>query len=261
MLKSKIKKTLIQYYKQQGGNISQEIGRAIDWRFKIVDNLLPLVRRGVISDDELITKLSGFCIIQRQIEFELDLYQQELQNLATELENEEITQSDFEQKLENLTAAILVLAFLAGSEGEADNQELFDSALAILQSGGEGEDLDLSGLPQEAQDDLNSEIAIALGASGGLAEAIISGEFEDQEEALFSRLAMWVTTALGVVSLGKLFLDVTVFQIWLYSPLKKHCSDCLGLNGQVHTVAEWNDFFARTGKRPQSRELACHGFR
>ncbi len=259
MLKQKIKNTLIQYYSQQDNIDYRLLGRAIDWRFRLIDNLLPLVQRDHIAEDTLINWVSGFCIIQRQVEAELDLYQQELQNLALELENEDIDQSDFEERLENMTIAILILAFLAGSE-IADN-ELSINALAILNSGGvDDTDLDLSNLPEQAQTNLNSEIAVALGASAGLAEAISSGEFEDRQEALFSRLTMWATTALGIVSLGKLFLDAATFQIWLYSPLKQHCDDCAGLNGQVHTVLEWHDFFASTSKRPQSRSLLCKGF-
>ncbi len=85
MLKQKIKNTLIQYYSQQDSIDYKLLGRAIDWRFRLIDNLLPLVQRDHISEDTLINWVAGFCIIQRQVEAELDLYQQELQDLALAL--------------------------------------------------------------------------------------------------------------------------------------------------------------------------------
>lgn len=134
---------------------------------------------------------------------------------------------------------------------------LLNQALETLRSGGQIDiEVDYSQIPAEAAESLQEEMDISLTAGAGLAASILGGKYEDRGAALSSRLAMWATTALGAYALGQLWQ----LQIWEYGPTVEHCADCKTLRGQVHTLAEWRDFFLRTGKRPQSRSLACGGW-
>jgi hypothetical protein len=43
--------------------------------------------------------------------------------------------------------------------------------------------------------------------------------------------------------------------MWLYNPLKEHCSTCLKLNGRVYRGSQW----AKSGFIPRSPKLKCFG--
>lgn len=223
----------------------QQLGRAIEWRIILLRSLP--INRAAETPFPL--------IIQRQIENELDLYQRQLYAMSDDLQTGEIDDDEFQRRLRNLTIAILLLAFLRGSQ--IKDVELTNLALAVLRDGGQ-EDIELntSRIPPEAVEELQAEIDVSITAGAGLATAILGGRYEDRGAALASRLALWATTALGVYALGQLFRGDDPFLEWIRNPLKDSCPDCIRLDGQVHAMSEWKE----SGWKPQARHLHCKGF-
>jgi len=236
------------------------LGKALDRRFKLVDRLLASVKRGHLSEQDLLSHLPGLVII-RQIEEELSQYQEELAGLADDLASGDISETEFEQRLEAITAAILILAFLSGRGGDEPLAEALRlSALMVLESGGvDTAILDLSVLPTEAIKQLEAEIEIAQEAGAGLAAEILAGRYDENEAGLLSRLAMWATTAAGVYALGQLLKSDDPYLMWNRSLLKDSCTTCLALDGVVRRASDW----AKTSYYPQARNgsLACGGWR
>lgn len=223
----------------------QQFGRALEWRAEL---------RSLINDGPFPY------VIQRQIEDELDRYQREINDLADDLGTGEIDDSEFQRRLRNLTIAILLLAFLRGSQRK--DVDLSNQALEVLRGGGQVDiEPDYSQIPPEAIDELRREIETSTLAAGSLGGEIMAGRYEDRRGTLASRLAMWAATALSIYALGQLYrADGETRMTWAFGPTVEHCADCKSLNGQVHTVSEWLAFFQATGKRPGSRSLACGGW-
>ena len=133
-LELKVKKQIIRFYKKQPGKVDHnKLGRAIDWRLAIIRQLSTQVKRSKLDAVQFSSLSAGLCLIQRQIEDELDLYQQDLQELSGQLENGDIEQDEYDEKLELLTAAIFFLAYLSGSDN--DGGELAQSSLDVLEIG------------------------------------------------------------------------------------------------------------------------------
>ena len=234
-----------------------QLGRAIEWRTELRD-ALPVTRS--INDPSTSLRMYPFpYLIQRQIEDELDSYQSWINSLSDDLQISKIDEDEFQRRLRNLTIAILLLAFLRGSQ--RSDEEMSNQALEVLQSGGlQDIEPDWSQFPPEAAESLQAEIEQSILSSANLGGEIMAGKYEDRAGSLASRLALWATTALGVYALGQLWReDGETRLVWRYGPTD-HCSDCQTLNGQVHTIAEWNAFYLRTGKRPQSHLLRCGGW-
>jgi hypothetical protein len=202
--------------------------------------------------------------VRRQIEDELDDYQRQLDELARQAGEGEIDQDEFEDALEALTVAILVLALLRGIEGTNEAEQLLtDAALMVL--GGEGYAIGLETLtdpaileeamPPEAVELLQTEIELSLAST--LAADIFGGEYADNADGLLSRLAMWGVTALGLYNFGQLVGHPEQAYIWRRGATVEPCEDCLRLDGQIHTGSEW----VASGWRPKSSRLACSGRR
>lgn len=223
----------------------RQLGRAIEWRLGLL---------GALPKNRAVSDLFPF-IIQRQIEDELDRYQREINALSDELQTGLTSDGEFQRRLRNLTIAILLLAFLRGSQ--RTDLALLNQALEVLRSGGQIDiEADFSQLPPEAIEELENEIGISVTAAAGLGGEIMAGKYEDRGAAMASRLAMWATTALGVFALGQLFRGDDPFLEWARNPLKDSCPDCIRLDGQVHTRREWQ----ASGWRPQARHLSCKGY-
>jgi len=263
MLEAKVKRQIIHFYKKQPGKINtKELGRAIDWRLGIIRQLSGQVKRGLPFDD-FQDLAAGLCLIQRQIEDELDLYQQDLQIIAGQLEEGEITEDEYQDKLELLTAAIFFLAYLSGSDS-GDNP-LVQAALNVLNSqAGDAESNAIitdqqiieTYIPdQEARNELDSELAIASVAGANLAAELAGGNYQDRQDSLFNRIGLWVTTAFGIYGLGQLYNVVDPFYKWTFGATE-HCSDCNRLDGQIHRASAWRS----SGWRPQGRSLECKGY-
>jgi len=247
---SRLDRVIIRQFKRQyphpaHGDL-QQFGRAMEWRAELwelspTDGPFPY-------------------LIQRQIEDELERYQREINTLSDDPQTGEIADSEFQRRLRNLTIAILLLAFLHGSQRK--DVGLSNLALEVLRGGGLVDiEPDYSQIPPEEADELQREIEKNILAAANLGGEIMAGRYEDRRGTLASRLAMWAATALSIYALGQLYrADGETRMIWTFGPTVEHCADCKSLNGQVHTVNEWLAFFQATKKRPGSRALACGGW-
>ena len=256
-LRTQLRDTLVSQFNRQCPHPSyldvRQLGRAIEWRTELLD-YLPVTRSTHNPFDTLRTQPFP-AFVQRQIEDELDRYQREITTLSDELQVGDIDAEEFDHRLRNLTIAILLLAFLRGSQ--ITDSEMTDRALATLRSGGEtGIQVDYANIPPEAADELREEIRVSIEAAENLGVSILAGRYEDRRGSLASRLALWATTALGVYSLGVLFREGDPFLEWIRNPFKDSCVDCIRLDGQIHTKSEWKI----SGWRPQARHLTCRGY-
>lgn len=199
--------------------------------------------------------------VKRQIESELEDYQEQIDDLAEQANEGEINQVEFDEALEALTIAILTLATLRGVDsGSESAQELIDAGLAVLN--GNFAEVDVLINPALLQDALPAEVLEQLqidindSLTSTLSTDIFNGQYLDNPEGLLSRLTMWTTTALGLYYLGQVTGNLEQRYVWRVGPTE-HCTDCARLNGQVHTGAEW----LASGWRPQGRNLECNGYR
>lgn len=208
-------------------------------------------------------------IIKRQIESELDDYQSQIDELAQQANEGAISQSDFEEALQALTIAILILAMLRGTEGEegdADAVELLiDAALLILEDGSPeaieaglqvltDQEILADALPPDALILLEEEIANSQASD--LSQEVSAGQYEDNVQGLLSRMGIWGLTALGLFSFGKMIGNALTHFQWQRGATVEPCTDCLRLDGQIHTGTEWRT----SGWRPKARHLACNGY-
>lgn len=264
MLETKVKQQIIYFYKKQPGKINyKKLGRAIDWRLKIIRQLSGQVNRSVLDFDRFSNLSACLCLIHRQAEGELELYQEDLQIVSEQLESGEITQDEYEDKLELLTAAIFFLVYLSGSGGGSN--PLAEASLDVLASQASNPESNAvvanqqiieTYIPdEEARNDLDSELAIAATAGTQLAAELVEGNYQDRQDSLFSRIGLWVTTALGVYGLGQLYNATNPYYEWVFGATD-HCNDCIRLNGQIHRALDWR----LSGWRPQSRSLECKGY-
>jgi len=217
-----LNRSILRQFRQQYPNPYyydwQALGIALEWRRSLIE-------RGATGPFEH--------IIQRQIEDELDDYQHTITELADALQAGDIEEDEFKRRLDNLTIAILLLAYLRGSDTKDDDQEA--GALATLASGGRRDiTVDYFDIPDSAAQALQDDIDYSRESDIGA--AILSGSYEDSAGALASRLGLWVTTALGAYALGQLFKTSDPYLQWTYGPTD-HCGDCLALNGQIHRAS------------------------
>ena len=171
-------------------------------------------------------------------------YHQSIDDLITSVERGEISKSKFKNEMEKLITFSLSALFLIGSEYES-----------------------LSDLSFTARKELREEIQLAIDSINSLYDDAKSKRFsneddeEDSESELEpelnkeSRLGKWVGFAMGVFTLGMLWLKGNPYLEWVYGPTE-HCKDCVRLNGQVHRASEWR----KKRLRPKSRKLECKGF-
>lgn len=202
---------------------------------------------------------------QGDIDTELEDYQDNINRLAQEANDGEISQEEFEYQLEALTIAILTLAMVRGADIGGDVQTsledaalltledptAIDTALAVLTDA----ELLASAYPPDALNVLGENIDGSLQST--LSQDIYSGQYTDNAQGLLSRLGMWGITAAGVYGYGQLVGNPTQEFIWNLGPTEKHCDSCAGASGQVRTGQEWRD----SGIYPKSPALQCGGHR
>ena len=259
MLEHKLKQSLIYLYSRQGGNNWSALGRAIEWRLGIIRRYI----KHNASFDEVQNLVSALTI-QRQVETELDQYQQDLQLLSVQLQQDEISEDEFIEQVEVITAAVYFIACLDGSQTDNDNEAARrltqDARIALDILGTEaGTVVDQAtieaAIPDvEARNGIDSQLAIVATSAVNFAGKL-KLEVYDPQDLLF-RIALWVNKALEMYSWGQLFRVDNPFYQWIYNPLKEHCDDCERLNGQVHTAREWY----ASGFWPRSISLDCEGW-
>lgn len=258
MLEHKLKQSLIYLYTQQGGYDWTALGRAIEWRLGIIRKF---VKRDASLDD--IQNAASALTIQRQIETEIEQYQRNLQVLATQLQNGDIEENEFIEQIEIITAAIYFIAYLNGSQTENEAaQQLIEDAKAALETMGvwTGAIVDQAmieaAIPEEARNNIDSQLAISATSAINLAQKILEKAYDEDENILLNRLVLWVNKALEMYAWGQLFRADNPFLKWLVYALKRHCRDCLRLDGQVHTAQEWR----ASGFWPRCNNLECRGW-
>lgn len=184
------------------------------------------------------------------IDPELKEYYALIEELTERARQGSIDKAEFKKKMRDATIAAILLAFLLGGGSE-----------------------DVAG----ATERLNEQRRIANESVDKLADDIYSGEFEETpdrtdgagRDKLLARVGLWAVALAGVYSMSqvhtppKVTTDADgnevetepVFE-WVLGGTIDHCTDCLELNGQTHTAAEWR----AAGIEPQSPDLECGGW-
>lgn len=68
---------------------------------------------------------------------------------------------------------------------------------------------------------------------------------------------LWTRAHEGVYARGQINTREEIWLMWQLGRTENHCSDCLHLNGQIHTAEEWR----AADICPQSFQLECEGWR
>ncbi len=197
--------------------------------------------------------------------FKRYLYQEYLKNTTSEAQIKAL----FSTKNGAFDAADIYIEALKGlieqaQAGEITREEFIDQADTIITTQLEaafllGAEADIVG--EEEQAELDDEIEAALDALPQLADDVFAGKFVQVDDttppvlSLLARLALWGSAALGAYSLGSLVKGAAELMIWLVGPTD-HCKDCLRLDEQIHTGADWRASPWRT----QGRNLECNGY-
>lgn len=109
----------------------------------------------------------------------------------------------------------------------------------------------------EEQKVLMGEIASDQGFMLGFASYIIDAKNLDKKWGdIQARIAIWENRYPAVVALAQQTSCGDQKYKWRIGQTEKHCVDCLAYNGRVYRASTW----AVVGARPQSSNLACHGF-
>jgi len=169
---------------------------------------------------------------EKRSQSELEQYRHKLQILTSDLAAGDITQEQFEEDTESYVEEVLLLLFLLGSGKR--NRQLGAMELALLQE----------------QFEIHRQ-SVSL-----LASDIMSGRYAENQEALDSRIGLWVIGGLAVLTLAKTFQDDDPLLQWRLGATEEHCSDCARLDGQIHRASEWR----ASGWLPQNRNLECGGW-
>ena len=71
---------------------------------------------------------------------------------------------------------------------------------------------------------------------------------------------LWLGDARMAYNLGVITNEINAEERFMFvnGPTSDHCVDCMRLDNQVHTGSEWEE---HPELLPQSRDLACSGFR
>ncbi len=237
----------------------------VQYRFSI-ENGKEIGQYRTIFKPQLHKRMFAFQPIQRQIESEIEGYQQQINSLAQRANNGLIAQEEFQSRLDVLTIAILTLSVTRGLDNDNEaSQLLVDAANLILEDdSSEAQEAGLAtltdptildeALPGDVNEELQEEIESSLASD--LAVAIFGGLFIDNVQGLLERMAMWGNTAIGLDFLGQIVGLPQKEFLWEVGPTD-HCNDCAGFDGEVMTGAEWRN----TGLRPRSRGLECKGYK
>lgn len=158
-------------------------------------------------------------------------YQAKYGRLVKRAADGEIQRDDFEREAEELVAALLLLAFLRGSQ-------LTEAQLTV-----------------QMREMIDEKIAANVEAINGFAEDIYAGRYSAErlgEEGISNRVELWTGALIGAYALGQVNRSSDPYWMWVLGDAN-HCSDCIRLNGQVHTASEWR----AAGLQPQANTLKC----
>jgi hypothetical protein len=113
-------------------------------------------------------------------------------------------------------------------------------------------------LTPEEQIAMHQAITNEFGFIQGFANDIEMGSKASggQLKPLLIRVEMWANRYRDVVNRAKQMACANRKLAWILGATTEHCRDCLKYNGRVYRGSTW----ARYEIRPQSPNLACHGF-
>ena len=244
---------------------------ALTWRKRLATQLfLDVVERKITEQQFL--DLAGSLIVQRQIEEEIQIYKDQLEENAQLLQDGEITQNEFQDRLEELVYAVMLLMFLNGRQPGSQNltemqqdieQTLLDAAYLVLIGSFDIEDWDYINdqqnldmvMTREEQDVINEQVDLAQDSDFG--KELTAGLFLTGGRSLAERVVIWVNVASSIYEMGRTYDKNDPFLKWVRDPVKMSCGDCIRLNGQVHRASAWKS----SGWFPRSNGLECKGFR
>lgn len=111
----------------------------------------------------------------------------------------------------------------------------------------------------EEQATLDSAIADEISYLGGFADAIADNSRDNGGalQPLLDRGDLWANAYAGIVTLAQTSSGADLKMKWFYGDTIDHCPDCSQYAGKVFRKSEWNE----VGAKPQSRELACGGWK
>lgn len=171
---------------------------------------------------------------QKQTEVDLDeavqVYQNELEELALAANDGDIPQDTFETLVTDVVSVSL-LAFFAHFAGQ----------------------------PYGMGGPLDTTLEYNLSAVARLSSDIYDGRYRDNVEGLKRRLGLWTSDARLAADVGAVSNPehTDTHYMFVMGPTSDHCSDCMRLDRQIHTAEEWLD---NARYLPRSRHLECHGF-
>lgn len=170
---------------------------------------------------------------------------------------------------------ILINRALAGDISQGDFEVEYIDAVNLMATNsfllGSGFD-SLDDLPEGALSSLNGVLEQNATSARNFSRDIFQlGRYSEQvdpetgeviqtaqqgAERAEARGELYENDSAGVFALGQLSVIATSQRLrWDVGPTE-HCQDCLRLDKQVHTVAQW----VASGWRPKSSRLACNGF-
>lgn len=111
----------------------------------------------------------------------------------------------------------------------------------------------------EEQAELDGAIANEISYLGGFADAIADNSRANGGalQPLLDRADLWGNAYASIVTLAQTLSGADLKMKWFYGDTIDHCPDCSQYAGKIFRKSEWND----VGARPQSKELACGGWK
>ncbi len=182
-------------------------------------------------------------------------YYDELDALTAQAIEGEVDQTTFEQEMERIVIAFILLMFILGG-GDLTNPD----AAAELETKRQQQIASIAILAGDIYNGRYAERSKEA-ARKGLPEQTA----HEGRDKLLNRLILWTFAASSVFSTGQKWqpprYNPATGQVedpaymWVYGDTK-HCTDCEGLNGVVLTAEEWR----QSGIQPQSPDLECGGW-
>jgi len=183
----------------------------------------------------------------RQANERLRAYYDDLDKLTGRALLGRVDENEFRQELNRLMTAAFTLLFVEAGGNLADAAARAELDRIIAQNVNS-----VTVLTGDVFDGRYSRRSDDEAAPGRPPQTATEGR-----DKLRNRLALWVFTAAGLWSAGKIYGQAEQTAVWRLGNTEEHCTTCLALDGVVLTKQEWQQL----RYRPQARNLACGGWR
>lgn len=174
------------------------------------------------------------------LEFALSRYADNLEELALQAREGQLSREQFELQLRNTVT---------------------DSLIAIYS---QMVGTDYADFTEQDEANLAQYLEVNYDSIEKLADDIYGGVYQDTEEKdgvllLLGRLGLWIINAGALATLGEVYNLANQEERYQFrlGNTQEHCGDCSRLNGQVHTASEWAQ---HSDMLPGSHSLECKGF-